>query len=125
MDDEVTVSPEVPCIPDMVAPIVTGPPAADPVASPAELIVAHLAHGIDLLAVVKTNEVHAFMREAVPASALRALAEAFVIHRAVIGCDIVLTRDIKRLTDSGALDELLRSIELSRFGRVGDIAGMN
>jgi hypothetical protein len=43
---------------------------------------------------------------------------------AVVGRNIVFAGNIEGFADSDSLDELLRSFELCRLRRVGDIAGV-
>jgi len=88
------------------------------------LIGAEQAHGVHLLAIVEADEVHAFMVEAVPPRAQRTFAEALTISCAVVGCDVVFAGNIKRFAGSDSLDELLRGVELRRFGGVRNVAGM-
>ena len=66
-----------------------------------------------LLTIIETDEVNALVVEAIPAAALRTRAKAFVIHRAVVGSDIVLAGNIKCFTDFDTLDELLRRLSNS------------
>ena len=52
-----------------------------------------------ICAVVEPDEVHALVVEAVPAAALRALAEALQIQCAIVGGYIVFARNIESLAE--------------------------
>src|SRR6516225_2198683 len=89
---------------------------------PCELFGANVAHCIDLNAIVQTDEVNTFVIKAVPAVADGVLSKPLLILFAVIQ-KIVLARNIEDLV-AESFDEFGGGIELSRFGVLGYVAGM-
>src|ERR1700691_159395 len=90
---------------------------------PVELVEPHVTHCINLHAVVQLHEMNAFVVEAVPAIAKRALAEAILVLRAIVNI-IVLAGDIEDPVDLRTLDHLRRGIELGGLRILRNISRM-
>src|SRR5208283_1255129 len=68
---------------------------------------------------------NALMIEAVPARPLASLAEAFEILLPVVGGHVVLSGNIKNLLWPGTLEHLGNGVELARFRKMAEVAGVN
>src|ERR1035438_7721337 len=91
---------------------------------PIQLWLAKFAHALKLNNVYKSNKVDTFVIEAIPAIPLCLLAVPVQVHFPVIDRGVMLAGDIKNLP-LGPNQDLIESVELSRFRAVGQVAGMN
>src|SRR6185312_17523259 len=89
---------------------------------PRQLFRSDVAHRIHLHAVVKPEEVHSLVIEAVPAVALCGLPKPLLVLVTVVD-EVMLTRYIERLADTSALNHLLRRIKLRCLRVLRDITG--
>ena len=94
---------------------------------PSQLFGAEIAHaaGLEVVDIDETNEMRAAVVEGIPPLALRKLAVAGEIGRAVVLVDdIMFSRHVMHVEPGGA-DQLIRVVELVRLGEMGDVAGVN
>src|SRR5271169_4569019 len=70
------------------------------------------------------DKMHAILVEAVPARSLGAFPVALQILLAVVVEDIMLAGHKEDVLSAGGLQELVHSVELSGFGEMADVAGV-
>src|SRR6185437_13633615 len=92
---------------------------------PCDLFIAELAHAFELYDVYQSNEMHAFVIEAVPASAFRSLPISVQKLLAIIDRRVVLARHIENLLRLGALEHLVHGVELGGLGLMAQVAGVD
>ena len=93
---------------------------------PVELLLAEHAEAafLDRGDIHQADEMHAFLVEAEPAGAVRALAEALEILRAVVAQDVVLAGHEEDLLGFAVLEHLLEIVELLGLRELREIAGV-